>query len=277
MSDEIAFRHADPGEQPRRDFLFAATGAVGVGAAVWPLIDALNPSAEVLSLASIEVDLSGIEVGQRITVKSRGRPVFIWWRSPADIANARATPLDDLVDPVDRASENPDHVGGMPALDCNRSVDEAGEWLVTIGVCTHPGCVSLGQSGASVGDRGGWLPLPPVALRPLGPHPQRAGTAQPRHPAVHVRRRDAAAGRVTDITGTTSMPQDWRTAEPAPPRSHTLRTTNRQAPAPGGHASHHSCGTIAPCVPCPTGRSIRAGTTRRHSTPVIFSPRETQC
>ena len=165
MSDEIAFRHADPGEQPRRDFLFAATGAVGVGAAVWPLIDALNPSAEVLSLASIEVDLSGIEVGQRITVKSRGRPVFIWWRSPADIANARATPLDDLVDPVDRASENPDHVGGMPALDCNRSVDEAGEWLVTIGVCTHPGCVPLGQSGASVGDRGGWLPLPPVACR----------------------------------------------------------------------------------------------------------------
>ncbi|MDT8345263.1 MAG: ubiquinol-cytochrome c reductase iron-sulfur subunit [Thermohalobaculum sp.] len=160
MSDEIALRHATPGDPHRRDFLFVATGAVGavaVGAAVWPLIDALNPSADVQSLSTIEVDLSGVEVGQRITVKWRGRPVFIWRRSAADIAEARATPPDDLVDPVDRASENPNHTGDMPALDRNRSVDEAGEWLVVIGVCTHLGCVPLGQGGQSVGDWGGWF------------------------------------------------------------------------------------------------------------------------
>jgi ubiquinol-cytochrome c reductase iron-sulfur subunit len=160
MSDEIALPSADPGDQPRRDFLFVATGAVGavgLGAAVWPLIDALNPSADVLSLASIEVDLSGVEIGQRITVKWRGRPVFIWRRSEADVADARATPLEDLKDPVDRVSENPNHTQDMPALDRNRSVDEAGEWLVVVGVCTHLGCVPLGQGGQSVGDWGGWF------------------------------------------------------------------------------------------------------------------------
>jgi ubiquinol-cytochrome c reductase iron-sulfur subunit len=160
MSDEIAPRLADPEEQRRRDFLYVATGAagaVGVGAAVWPLIDALNPSADVLSLASVEVDISGVEPGQRITVKWRGRPVFIWRRSETDIAEARATSLDDLKDPVDRASENPNHTQDMPALDRNRTVDEAGEWLVVIGVCTHLGCVPLGQGGQSVGDWGGWF------------------------------------------------------------------------------------------------------------------------
>jgi ubiquinol-cytochrome c reductase iron-sulfur subunit len=117
----------------------------------------LNPSADVLSLASVEVDISGVEPGQRITVKWRGRPVFIWRRSETDIAEARATSLEDLKDPVDRASENPNHTQDMPALDRNRTVDEAGEWLVVIGGCTHLGCVPLGQGGQSVGDWGGWF------------------------------------------------------------------------------------------------------------------------
>jgi len=147
-------------EEGRRDFLFVATGAVGavtVAASIWPLIDALNPSADVLSLASVEVDLSGVESGQRITVKWRGRPVFIWRRSEADIAEARATPLEDLKDPVDRAHENSNLGQDAPALDQNRTMDEAGEWLVVIGICTHLGCVPLGQSGAAVGDWGGWF------------------------------------------------------------------------------------------------------------------------
>jgi ubiquinol-cytochrome c reductase iron-sulfur subunit len=159
-SDKIDRTVADPDERPRRDFLFYATGAVGavtVGAAVWPLIDSLNPSADVQSLSSVDIDLSGVDVGQRITVKWRGRPVFIWRRSEADIAAARATPLNDLVDPVDREYENPNQTGDMPALDENRTVDEAGEWLVVIGICTHLGCVPLGQNGRSVGDWGGWF------------------------------------------------------------------------------------------------------------------------
>ncbi|MDT8344569.1 MAG: ubiquinol-cytochrome c reductase iron-sulfur subunit [Thermohalobaculum sp.] len=163
MIDHALDAPGSPGmlhEEGRRDFLFVATGAVGavtVAASIWPLIDALNPSADVLSLASVEIDLSGVEIGQRITVKWRGRPVFIWRRSEADIAEARATPLEDLKDPLDQAYENPNLGRDVPALDQNRTMDEAGEWLVVIGICTHLGCVPLGQSGTSVGDWGGWF------------------------------------------------------------------------------------------------------------------------
>lgn len=145
---------------PRRDFLYhvtAGVGAVTLGAAVWPLIDSMNPSADVQSMASIEVDLAGVEPGQRITVKWRGHPVFIWRRTPEVIAAARATPLADLVDALDSEKENPNHVGDLPALDTNRTVDEAGEWLAVIGVCTHLGCVPLGQDGTALGDFGGWF------------------------------------------------------------------------------------------------------------------------
>lgn len=144
----------------RRDFLYVAAGsagAVALGATVWPLIDSMNPSADVLSASTVEVDLSGVSVGQRITVKWRGKPVFIWRRSEADIAAARATPLSDLRDPVDEVYENPNNREDRQALDENRTVDAAGEWLVVIGVCTHLGCVPLGQDGATVGNWGGWF------------------------------------------------------------------------------------------------------------------------
>jgi ubiquinol-cytochrome c reductase iron-sulfur subunit len=160
MSDDTDQLTAAMGNHPRRDFIFYAasgTGAVTASAGLWPLINSLNPSADVRGMSSVDVDLSDVELGQRITVKWRGRPVFIWRRAAADIAEARATPLEDLVDPVDRASENPNHTGEMPALDRNRSADEAGEWLVVIGICTHLGCVPLGQSGGSVGEWGGWF------------------------------------------------------------------------------------------------------------------------
>lgn len=78
-----------PPATERRDFLYyatASTGAVAVGAAVWPLIDSMNPSADVTASGTVRVDLSGLEPGQRITVKWRGRPVFVWRRSPAAIA-----------------------------------------------------------------------------------------------------------------------------------------------------------------------------------------------
>ena len=86
----------------RRDFLYyatASTGAVAAGAAVWPLINAMNPSADVLALSSTEVDISAIEVGQSITVKWRGRPVFIRRRTQDEIDAARVVPMDDLSDP----------------------------------------------------------------------------------------------------------------------------------------------------------------------------------
>ena len=117
----------------RRDFIFTASyalGAVGVGAAAWPLIDQMNPDASERALASTEVDISGIEKGQSITVLWRGKPVFIKRRTEEEIQKARQVDLKELPDPEkdeDRA-KNP-------------------EWLVMLGMCTHLGCVPLGNKG----------------------------------------------------------------------------------------------------------------------------------
>ena len=127
--------------ETRRDFLFLATGAVaGVGglAAVWPLINQMNPAADVLALASVEVDLSPIAEGQSITVTWRGKPLFVRRRTAAEIAEARAVALAELKD---------------PEPDSARVREDRPEWLVLVGVCTHLGCVPLG----SAGDYGGWF------------------------------------------------------------------------------------------------------------------------
>ena len=123
----------------RREFIFTATyavGAVGVGATIWPLIDQMNPDASVKALASTEVDISSVEKGQSITVLWRGKPVFIRRRTDEEIAKARDVNVDELKHPEkdeDRA-KNP-------------------EWLVMLGVCTHLGCVPLGDKG----EYGGWF------------------------------------------------------------------------------------------------------------------------
>ena len=150
--------HSDSVDDNRRDFLFVATGsmaAVGVAAVVWPLIDQMNPDASVLSLASTEVDLEPIEVGQAITVMWRGKPVFIRRRTGEEIEAARATPLDDLPDPL---ADNANLPASAPATDVNRVIDGNEQWLVLVGVCTHLGCVPKGQSiGDARGDYGGWF------------------------------------------------------------------------------------------------------------------------
>lgn len=136
----------------RRDFLYVATGAataVGAGAVAWPLVDQMNPSADVLALASIEVDISGVEPGSQLTVKWLGKPVFIRRRTEEEIAEAREVALSEMPDPSAR-NANKD---GADAEDANRSLDEDGEWLVMMGVCTHLGCVPLGDAG----DFGGWF------------------------------------------------------------------------------------------------------------------------
>ena len=151
--------HADShpgghGGGSRRDFLYIATGAAGAvtaGAAVWPLVDQMNPSADVLALASIEVDIGDIEPGTQITVKWRGKPVFIRRRTEEEIAAARGTSLDELKDPT---SQNANLSSDADASDENRALEETGEWLVMMGVCTHLGCVPLGDGA---GDFGGWF------------------------------------------------------------------------------------------------------------------------
>lgn len=146
--------HAEDHEGTRRDFLYYATagaGAVTVGAAVWPLVNQMNPSADVQALASIRVDVSALEVGSQLTVKWRGKPVFIRRRTEDEIAAARAVPLADL---VDQGAENANVAAEATAADENRALDENGEWLVMMGVCTHLGCVPLGDGA---GDFGGWF------------------------------------------------------------------------------------------------------------------------
>ena len=137
----------------RRDFLFYATGgtaAVGAGAAVWPLINQMNPSADVKALASIRVDISEIESGTQLTVKWLGKPVFIRRRTETEIEEAQSVNLDELLDNTARN----DNIAEASADDQNRSLDENGEWLVMMGVCTHLGCVPLGDGA---GEFNGWF------------------------------------------------------------------------------------------------------------------------
>lgn len=128
----------------RRDFLDLvawSTLAVGTGALVWPLIDQMNPSADVLALSTIEVDLSQIEVGQAVTVKWRGKPIFIRHRTPEEVTEAAAVPVSELRD---------------PQTDADRV--QKPEWLVVLGVCTHLGCVPLGnKQGEEKGEYQGWF------------------------------------------------------------------------------------------------------------------------
>lgn len=126
-------------EVTRRNFLYVATGvvgAVGMTSAVWPLVDQMNPSADVLALASVEVDLSSIPEGQTVKILWRGKPVFIRHRTAEEIARAVADNTSDLKDPQD-----------------DELRAERPEWLIMVGVCTHLGCVPLDQRG----DFGGWF------------------------------------------------------------------------------------------------------------------------
>jgi ubiquinol-cytochrome c reductase iron-sulfur subunit len=132
------------GEGTRRDFLVLATTAVaamGLASVAWPFIDQMNPSGDVLALSTTEVDISAIEVGQAITVVWRGKPVFIRHRTADEIAEAQATPLDELKDP------QPDEARVQKP-----------EWLVMVGICTHLGCIPKGQMPTDPkGEWGGWF------------------------------------------------------------------------------------------------------------------------
>lgn len=125
----------------RRDFIvLSANTMAGLGAAAvaWPLIDSLNPSADVLALASTEVDLSNVAKGQTIRVMWRGKPVFIRRRTKEEIEVAQDEALADLPD---------------PQADSERVKEGKAEWLVLVGICTHLGCIPLAEKG----DFGGWF------------------------------------------------------------------------------------------------------------------------
>ena len=137
----------DGGAGPRRrDFLnIAAVSFAGIGAAavVVPLVNQMNPSADVLALASIEVDISKIAEGQAIKTMWRKQPVFIRNLTAKEIAEADAVPIATLRDPQTLAE---------------RTKEGHKNWLITLGVCTHLGCVPLGAGeGENRGDFGGYF------------------------------------------------------------------------------------------------------------------------
>jgi ubiquinol-cytochrome c reductase iron-sulfur subunit len=143
MADSMAQAAPQDGET-RRDFLQLVTAsfaAVGVGAMAWPFISSMNPARDVLALSTTEVDLTPIAAGSAVTVMWRGKPVFVRNRTPEEIKEARAVPLSELKDPqTDQARVKKDN------------------WLVLVGVCTHLGCVPLGQKPTDPrGDYGGWF------------------------------------------------------------------------------------------------------------------------
>jgi ubiquinol-cytochrome c reductase iron-sulfur subunit len=130
----------------RRDFInIAAVSFAGVGAAttLYPLINQMNPSADVLALASIEVDVSQIQTGQAIKTMWRKQPIFIRNLTPQEIAAADAVPVSELRDPQTLAE---------------RTLEGKQNWLITLGVCTHLGCVPLGAAeGENRGEYGGYF------------------------------------------------------------------------------------------------------------------------
>lgn len=140
-------------EPTRRDFLYIATGAlgaVGIAGVAWPFIDQMNPDASSQALASIEVDIASLGVGESMTVMWRGKPVFIRRRSEAEVAEAQSVDVASLPDPLARNANIP---GDALATDENRSAEAREDLLVQIGICTHLGCVPLGQQG----EFGGWF------------------------------------------------------------------------------------------------------------------------
>lgn len=133
-------------DQGKRDFLIlvaSAGAAIGVGAIAWPLIDSMNPSSDVLALGSIEVDLAPIPEGQGITVVWRGKPTFIRHRTAKEIKAAQDVKLSELTD---------------PQTDADRVKAGHEQWIIVSGICTHLGCIPIGNKATdNRGDFGGWF------------------------------------------------------------------------------------------------------------------------
>ena len=139
MTDH-AERHADAGaDETRRDFLFAAAGAmaaVGTIATAWPFINQMNPAADTLAAgAPVDVNISHIQPGQQITVLWRSRPIFIMHRTPAALDMLqKPDDIDQLLDPNSAVLQQPAY-----ATNWHRSIKP--DYLVVVGICTHLGCI----------------------------------------------------------------------------------------------------------------------------------------
>lgn len=141
-----------PDGQTRREFLYLTAGAMGgvaTACTAWPLINSMNPAADTLALSTTEVDLAPVKEGQAITVMWRGKPVFIRNRTQKEIDEARAVAVADLKDPqTDEARTANSKFNGQ----------QMPQWLIMVGVCTHLGCIPLGQKPTDPkGEFDGWF------------------------------------------------------------------------------------------------------------------------
>lgn len=138
--------HGAPDGVRRRDFInIAAVSAAGAGGVfvLYPLISQMAPSADVLAEASTELDLKAIAVGQGIKAVFRKQPLFVRRLTPAEIAEAEKVPMSELRDPQTLEQ---------------RTKEGKTEWMITMGVCTHLGCVPLGiVSTENRGEYGGYF------------------------------------------------------------------------------------------------------------------------
>ena len=138
--------HGPGPDVTKRDFLqlvATAAAAIGAGAIVWPMVDSMNPSKDVLALAELEVDLTPVVLGQAIIVSWRGQPVFVRHRTEDEIKQAAAVDLAELRD---------------PQTDAARVKEGHAQWLITSAVCTHLGCIPLGAKPSDPrGEFGGYF------------------------------------------------------------------------------------------------------------------------
>ena len=147
MSDSAAtLGHGHAADATKRDFLKLVTGAaaaIGGAAFAWTLIDSMNPSKDVLALSSVELDIAPIAEGSGITVVWQGKPIFVRHRTATEIKEARDVPLGQLIEP------QPDAARVKPGHD---------QWIILVGICTHLGCIPLGNKPSDPrGDWGGWF------------------------------------------------------------------------------------------------------------------------
>jgi ubiquinol-cytochrome c reductase iron-sulfur subunit len=148
----------DASEPNRRDFLVVAGNAfaaVGAASLLWPFIQQMNPDAGTKALSSIDVDLSPVKEGQAITAMWRGKPIFIRYRTKAEIESAVNVDVNKLPDPLARNDGLPTD---DPATDANRTKKGHENWIIIVGICTHLGCIPKGQAiGDERGEFGGWF------------------------------------------------------------------------------------------------------------------------
>ncbi len=134
----------NPDGETRRDFmslLAGAFGAIGGAFAIWPMVNSLNPAKDTLALSTVEVNITDIPVGQSKTVMWQGKPVFIRHRTEEEIKAAEDVDVQSLSD-----------------KQSDKERVQKDQWLVTVGVCTHLGCIPTGQKMTDGrGDYGGWF------------------------------------------------------------------------------------------------------------------------